>query len=285
MKTNEEKNQAFWYGVFAAQSILDGIIQPDMKKSNIGVFEDRMVFIDYADATKIHIPEELTAETLRRLSRSILPLFDSFPDFESKSYLRAGFTARGGILTDIIMHKCMDSGFFSLMFFKDAVKTDISEYNAYGEVSLPLTEQLINEWISFPTEKTVESYLNCARQYWISAERERISSFNRYFLDRFFYSCNYMEIPAGEFPALFANAGCSAFKHNRKYRAYGLLQKAIPLLNGGWKSLLKICKKNLNETIHMKNLNPEIKAFIDDHIDMDYFELTWILDDFDLMSS
>lgn len=285
MKTDEIQKMTYYYGNFAATTMLHGIIQPDMKISNIGITDWGMVFNDFAEATKIQIPEELTVDSLRRLSRSILPLFDCFPDFKSKSYLRAGFIARGGLLADIILRECMRKDFGSLMFFEGGSFTSSAELDAIEYISQPIIEQALSEWVVFPSEQTVETNIQCAQQYWETDAREQISSFNRYFLDRYFYYRIYMEIPAGEYPALLAKAGCSAFKYDRKYRAYGLLKKALPLLTGGWKPFYKECKKNYNNTIHMKKLNPEIKAFIDEHIDMDYYELTWILDDFDLMSS
>lgn len=285
MKTDEIQKMTYYYGNFAATTMLHGIIQPDMKMSNIGISDWGMVFNDFAEAAKIKIPEKLTAETLRRLSRSILPLFDCFPDYKTKSYLRAGFIARGGLLADIILHECMKKDFGSLMFFEGSLNKPITDYDAIECINRPNIEQALREWRSFPTEKAVETNLYNIGVYGNSSERNNISAFNRYYLDRYFYNRSYMEIPDNQYPSLLANAGCSAFKHDRKYRAYGLLKKALPLLNGQWKPLSKICKTCFNTTVHMKKLNLEVRTFIDEHINMDYFELTWILDDFDLMFS
>ena len=87
MKTDAAQKLTFLYGSFAASTMLNGIVQPDMQISNIGFTERGMVFTDFAEATKILIPDDLSKETMRRLSRSILPLFDCFPNYESKSSL------------------------------------------------------------------------------------------------------------------------------------------------------------------------------------------------------
>lgn len=267
---DEIQGSAYYYGDFAADIILNGFIHPDMKKSNIGFRDNKMKFIDFAEMTEIKIPEQLTAETLRRLSRTIFPLFDDFQDYKSKSCLRAGFTARGGILADIILRECMKMGFGSLMFLEDSINMPSANFDAIEYISRPNIEQALREWMDFSIKEAVETILHSP-------------SFNKYYLERYYYNCSFMNIPDDKYPVFLAKAGLCAFKYGRKYRAYGLLKKALILLN--WmEPLYKICKENLNATIHLKKLKPELKAFIDSHIDMDYFELTWILDDFDLVS-
>lgn len=275
---------AYQYGEFAASTMISGVIHPDMQLSNIGWSNDAvMKFIDYADIIKIRIPEDLTTETLRRLSRSIFPLFDSFPDLKSKSYVRAGFIAEGGILADVILHECMKKGFGNFMFFEDGIVKMNEDYDVIKYIRTPVIEQAIREWKDFPVEKTLK-YLDNLDHYNKSTIRNKISPFNLYFLDRFYFIRSYMEIPDDQYPVLLVNAGLSAFMQNKKYRAYGLLKKAMLLLNGQNQPLFKNCKNYFNKTVHTKKLNPEMRSFIDNHIDLDYFELTWVLDDFDLMS-
>lgn len=282
MNSKDEMKLAYRYGYFASRIITEGIIHPDLQVENIGFGKSGMVLIDFADAEKIRIPDELSVQTIDRLSASLFPLFDHFTDYRQKSYVRAGFSARGGVLADIIMSNCRNNGFTSFTFLEK--EQPMSVFHPEESLNNRTTMDLIQEWCECPVEEVTEKNLTNLFAYGDAPERNAISSSNRYYLDRLFYASSFLEIPDDQLPALLANAGCSAFQQNKKYRAYGLLKKVLPLLSGQWLPLKKICTNCFNRVVHMKKLTPEYKGIIDEYIDRDYFELTWLLDDLDSIS-
>lgn len=283
MSSTDEMKVAFHYGEFAGKIITKGIIHPDLQMENIGFSERGMLLNDFADAEKIQIPNDLSVHNINRLSASLYPLFDSFPTYKDKSSFIAGFSSRGGALADIILMNCLNDGLASFSFIEKKPTNITFNFCLEQRLGNGRTSEIIKEWCDSPVEDIVGKNITSLFFYGASEERNSISLSNRYYLDRYFYSCSYLRIPADQLPALYANAGCSAFKYDKSYRAYGLLKKAIPMLSGKWQPLKKIVADCFNKTIHMKKLNSEYMALIDAYIDKDYFELTWFIDDLDLI--
>ena len=284
MRRNEEIKSGYCMGRFLGEIVSNGIIHPDLQLSNIGFGQSGLVILDYADAEKIKIPDELSSHIIDRFSSSIFPLIDEFPDYTSKSSLITGFSARGGILADIILSNCRNSGFLSFEFLEQKPTYTNETYTPEQEINNQIVIGLIKEWCENDVDRLVGKNCDSLVKYGFSPERSSISSANRYYLDRHYYAFNYCMLPDDQLPSFYANTGCSAYKHDHKYRAYGLLKKALPMLTGKWAPMYKFCKTCLNSTIHMKKMNPEYKNFIDEHLDMNYYELSWILDDFDSLS-
>ncbi|MDE6789626.1 MAG: hypothetical protein K2J47_09970 [Ruminococcus sp.] len=281
MSSTDEMQFAYCYGDFAGKIITGGIIHPDLQMKNIGFGKRGMKLIDFADAVKIQIPDDLSIHNINRLSSSLYPLFDSFPTYKGKSSFRAGFSARGGTLADIILTNCRNDGFASFSFLEKKPTNIASDFCLEQLLWNVRTSEIIKEWCAIPVEDIFGKNITSLYSYEVSEERNSISPLNRYFLDRYFYSCSYLGIPDDQLPALYANAGCSAFKYDKSYRAYGLLKKAIPMLSGKWQPMKQVVVDCFNKTIHTEKLNPEYMALIDAYIDRDYFELIWILDDLD----
>lgn len=114
-------NEYLYYyiiGEFAAELMLKGHIQPDFKMENIGIDrnECRLKFVDYADMFIRKIPDDLDENLLRQLTESLFSLVRSIDNYKYISSMRAGFTARGGVLADIIWLKLANKGFNSLSY-------------------------------------------------------------------------------------------------------------------------------------------------------------------------
>ncbi len=269
------------YGMFAGDILNDGIIHPDMQLSNIGYSKHGLAFTDFADIKIINIPEDLNQEILRQLSSAILSFFNEFDDITLKSYVRAGFVAQGGILADIIMQNCRNNGFSSFTYTEQKPSVNIP-FNAESHTRNPINIQRISEWKNYSLDK-IKRY-ETMDKYEKSAERQKISSYNQYYLDRLFYTTSYLNIHESNIPSLLFNAGISALKHEHSYRAYGLLTKAIPLLCGKWQPLKKITTEILMRLKHMCCLDNEFIKIIKENLDKDFVELTWILDDLDALN-
>lgn len=269
-------------GVFASDIIRKKeIIHPDMQLSNIGYSEHGLCFTDFADIKIINIPEDLNQNTIRQLSSAILSIFNEFDNAKAKSYIRAGFIANGGILSDIIMQNCRNNGFSSFTYTEQKPSVNIP-FNAESHTRNPINIQRISEWKNYSLDRIrryemIEKYKN-------SSERKRISSYNQYYLDRLFYMHNYLNILESDIPLLLVNAGLSAFKYEHNYRAYGLLTKAMPLLCGKWQPLKKITTEILIQLKLMCRLDNEFIKSIKENLDKDFVELTWILDDLDALN-
>lgn len=112
-------NEYLYYyiiGEFAAEQMLKGHIQPDFKMENIGIDKNRLEFVDYADMFIRKIPDDLDENLLRQLTESLFSLVRSIDNYKYISNMRAGFTARGGVLADIIWHNLANRGFTSLSY-------------------------------------------------------------------------------------------------------------------------------------------------------------------------
>ena len=75
----------FIFGSNIADIILKGILHPDMQLKNFGIrknvseypgfMNNVFVCLDYADIQKFNIPDDLDDNMIRRLTRSLFPIF------------------------------------------------------------------------------------------------------------------------------------------------------------------------------------------------------------------
>ena len=277
-------NEYMYYyiiGEFAAEQMLKGHIQPDFKIENIGIEEYDLVFVDYADMFVRKIPDVLDENLPRQLTESLFSLVRSIDNYKYISIMRAGFTARGGILADIIWHNMANRGFTSLSY--NGILDKELDYSAIDELTLEITTKQIIQWKEINFNKVKIGTYHTLYAYSDSDLRKETSSISRFYLDRLYYSRCYNKLnekDSDEDPILIMNMGMSAFRNNKKYSAFGLLSKCVDMSKNNF-MINKMCTNTLNKLRHTKRLSPALKNLILDYIDLELFELLWILDDVD----
>lgn len=277
------KNDIDLYGLgeFAAKTILEGQIQPDFRIENVRYNGSDIVFVDYANMFIRNIPNDLDENLLRQLTESLFSLVRSVKDYQEISKLRAGFTARGGILADILWQNLANKGFSSLSY--KGLYNDKLQYDAINELSLEITTKQILQWKSASLNEVAIENFQTISSYYVSNIRKEMSSLSLFYLDRLYYSRCYdklFEYFPEQIPVLIMNMGMSAFRNDYKYRAFGLLSKCIDMTKTD-SEINKQCTKALNRLIHSKRLIPELKKLILDNMDNELFEFLWLLSDVD----
>ena len=279
-------NEYLYYymiGEFAAELMLKGYIQPDFKIENIGIDinENRLIFVDYADMFIRKIPDDLDENLLRQLTESLFSLVRSIDNYKYISIMRAGFTARGGILADIIWQNLANKGFTSLSY-KEIFDNKLN-YSAIDDLTLEITTKQIIQWKAIPFDKVKIGVLPSLIIFLDSDIRKQTPSISLYYLDRMYYSRCYNKLAEKDFdedPILIMNMGMAAFRNNKKYCAFGLLSKCIDMTQIN-SEINKKCTKVLNKLRHTKHLSPALKKLILDYVDHELFEFLWILNDVD----
>ncbi len=272
-------NEYLYYyiiGEFAAEQMLKGNIQPDFKIENIGIDQDRLVFVDYADMFIRKIPDDLDENLLCQLTESLFSLVRSIENCKYISIMRAGFTARGGILADIIWQNLANRDFTSLSYI--GIFDNEPNYSAIDDLTLEITTKRIIQWQAIPLDKVNIEALPSLNIFLNSDIRKETPSISLYYFDRMYYSRCYNKLK--EDPILIMNMGMSAFRNNKKYCAFGLLSKCIDMTETN-SEINKKCTNVLNKLGHTKHLSPALKKLILDYVDHELFEFLWILNDLD----
>lgn len=267
-------------GEFAAEQMLKGKIQPDLKIENIGKGEYAPVFVDYADVFIRKIPDDLDDNLLRQLTESLFSLVRSIDNYKYISNMRAGFTARGGVLADIIWLNLANKGFNSLSY--KGICDNKLQYDAINELTLEITTKRIIQWKELPFDKVKFGDLSSIGIYLNSGIRKETPSFSLFYLDRLYFSryYNFLNEHFSNQVSIIMNMGVSAFRNNKKYCAFGLLSKCIDMTEPN-SEINKKCTKVLNKLRHTKHLSPTLKKLILDYVDHELFEFLWILNDVD----
>ena len=277
-------NEYLYYyiiGEFAAELMLKGHIQPDFKMENIGMGEYGSIFVDYANMFIRKIPYDLDEKLLRQLTESLFSLVRSIDNYKYISIMRAGFTARGGALADIIWQNLANRGFTSLAH-KGILDNELN-YTAIDDLTLEITTKRIIQWKEISFHKVKIGSLPNIGIYFDSDIRKETPSISLYYLDRLYYSRCYNKLnekDSDEDPILIMNMGMSAFRNNKKYSTFGLLSKCIDMTETN-SEINKQCTKVLNKLRHTKHLSPALKKLILDFVDHELFEFLWILNDAD----
>lgn len=274
-------NQAYAIGEFAADIMLKGVIQKDFKLDNIGFSNSNPVFVDYADCVNFSIPNELNEEFLREISESLFSLIRSLKTFESVSTVRAGLIAKGGILADIAWRNLSNNGVNALSY-KSLIDKSL-KYDGINELKNEINRNRIIQWKDMPLDNiTIEKYRDLV-SYKNSDIRKGTSSFLKFHLDRLYYIRCYNELiksNANQIPIPIMNMGVTAFRDDKKYCAFGLLNKCIAMSKNNT-MMDQMCEKSLRKLIHTKRLSPKLKKLILENLDLEFFELLWLLDDID----
>lgn len=274
------------YGEFVAKTMLDGIIHPDIQRTNIGVDNRGPRLLDLKLAKRILIPDELDSNRVRQMTEALFPLIDGTEDsFLNCSYLRIGFLTRGGILAKELFANAINNGFSSSSYIKHPKA--ISKYDAsklYGGL-----RNQIREWKELDLDSINLGRYPTLNMYEKSDIRASISEENKFYLDMLYLmkACllfkdkEELKIP---YAITLLNMAGISLKNCKPYTEYGLLKKCLKTYSGV-QQIEKMCKSRLFSILPTWDLNPDYIDFIDDVIDKyDLFEFLWILDDVDLFN-
>ena len=270
-------------GTFVADTMMKGIIHPDMQLCNIGCRGNgQIAFCDFADADIIRLPDELDGENLRRLTESLFPLIDGIKDYHSLSYLRAGFISNGGILARSVFLNARNNGFSSLSFVCD--ESPELSYDASGIFN---AAPMIREWVSTELSAVTPKNYSTLASYNESDKRKGISPYNMYYLDQLYFFRSYMlfkshsEALNDQIAVLMLNMAQSALCFNIPVTAYGI---SVKCLSSGShiKSIPEMCRNVMKKSTSEGNIPDHITAFVAECAEChDLYEFLWILDDLD----
>ena len=271
-------------GDFAAETMLNGKIQPDFKIDNLGVDGSSIVFVDSPEVFSCCIPDELDNDLLRKITESIFSLLRSLHGYKDISSFRAGFTARGGLLADIVWNNLANKGFSSLSYtgiYGNKLLYDIS--------NMPFTKTLkeyISEWKTIPFDIINIGNIPSLEAYLRSEIRTTRAQLSTYYLDFLYYIRRYIILQQHcpeQVPILILNMGLLAYQFGKTYSAFGLLSKCVEISRLDH-DISKVCADKLHTLKQTELIAPEFENIILDNIDNDLFELIWLLNDLDTES-
>lgn len=281
MNKTDQLTYYFELGKFIAQTILQGIYNPDIQLSNIGFQNGMLTFLDYAPIQIVSISEAHTKEFLQKFTESLFSILDVLPNkFTPKSYFRAGFTSYGGVLTHSIFSNAVNNGFSSFIY--TGKKTIVSSYNAVHLYSNPNIAAAITEWKASPLDRMDLDHYPSLDSYSKSIERQCISPYNKYYLDNLYFINSYIGLKdtLSQQPILILNMALSAHHAGLTYTAYGLYQKCLSM-KSDFTEVNAACYKGISKLNSISALDSHIIDYIKNCVCFDLFELLWILSDLD----
>ncbi|SFW45052.1 hypothetical protein [Ruminococcus flavefaciens] len=268
-------------GDFAAETMLNGKIQPDFKIDNLGVDGSSIVFVDSPEVFSCCIPDELDNDLLRKITESIFSLLRSLHGYKDISSFRAGFIARGGLLADIVWNNLTNKGFSSLSY------TGIyGNRLLYDTSNMPFTKTLkecISEWKTIPFDIINIGNIPSLEAYLRSEIRTAKAPLSTYYLDFLYYMRSYIILQQccpEQIPILILNMGLLAYQFGKTCSAFGLLSKCVEISRLDH-DISKVCADKLHTLKQIESIAPELENIILDNTDKDLFELLWLLNDLD----
>ena len=279
----------FVFGSNIADIILKGILHPDMQLKNFGRRENVseyhgfmnnfFVCLDYADIQEFNIPDDLDDNMIRRLTRSLFPIFKDLKSFSNISYFRAGFVSKCGHLGRELFSNACNNGLSSL---------SLATGNSVNFSYVPsLKSEIIREWVNFNVDDVNPLKYRTLIDYQDSQERHRISLHNMYYLDYLFFMRSYTVLSELKddvsIIVLILNLAVSSLSFNLPITAYGLFRKCLSL-NPQMPEVNQMCKDGIHNIVKCGKINNIIDKIITQYLNDDLFELMWILDDLDRLT-
>lgn len=287
-------------GEFVAETMLKGIMHPDMQLANIGQRDGQFIFIDFADIIQIDVPNCLSADICEQLTKCLIPLIEDMIDsFSKMSSFRMGFIARGGLLGYVIFLNTINLGISSSLYVKSRFIPSTYDstflYSDEGKTSIRNWKEIPFDQISileFPLYDKMKRQL-------------RPTETNQYYLDILYCNLNYISslilangasfnagspikvIPNNSLileSCNLTNIYCikkfafAALHQKLYYTAYGLLYKCLESKFTD-KNLICECKEKISYITDSIPITSRIHNFIMRNLNLDLFEFMWILDD------
>lgn len=268
-------------GEFAAETMLNGKIQPDFKMDNLGINGSRIVFVDSPEVFSCCIPDELDNEVLRKITESIFSLLRSLHSYKDISSFRVGFTSRGGLLADIIWNNLANKGFSSLSY-KGIYNGELL-YDTSNMASTKTLKECISEWKLIPFDIINIGNIPSLQSYLSSEVRTARTQLSTYYLDFLYYIRSYIVLKqhcSEQVPILILNMGLWAHQFGKTYSAFGLLSKCVEISRPNH-DIIKVCADKLRILKQTESICSELENIILDNIDQELFEYLWLLNDLD----
>ena len=272
-------------GEFVGKIMVQGIIHPDMTKSNLpfDLKTFRYRFVDFAEIRKILIPEELDDNNIRCMTEALFPIIDRTDgSFYLCSSFRAGFIARAGILGWKIFANASLNGYTSSVYTK-------RKWKGFEPSKMKMSSELvdsINRWKNIENDAITIKQFSSLQEYYDSEIRKSLPDKDKYYLDMLYLlRCVSVFLNEDNAEPMLASAEMNmafvAANYNMPYTEYGLLKKCLKS-RLGVKEIDEICKQRSIQILVSGNLDPEGIGFVDECADKyDLFELLWILNDED----
>lgn len=279
----------FELGEFVGEIMVQGIIHPDMTKSNLPFDFNTLCyrFVDFAEIRKIQIPEELDDNNIRCMTEALFPVIDGTDgSFSLCSYFRAGFIANAGILGWKLFANASSNGYTSSVYTR-------REWKNFEPSKMKMNSELINsinKWKSVEKDAITIKQFSSLQEYNDSDIRKSLSDKDRFYLDMLYLiRCAFSFLNEDKTKSALASAEMNmalvAANNNMPYTEYGLLKKCLKS-RLGVKEIDEICKQRSIQILVSGNLDPDGIEFVDKCTDMyDLFELLWILNDEDLFEN
>ena len=265
----EEEKGAFNLGRFAAEFLITKCaIQPDFQLANLGHKDGSLVFVDSADVKVFDLPKSLTTDVVRQIKESIFSLVDNFEsDFRFQSYIRAGFVSMAGLIGHIVYEDSRDNGYSSFLFLEK--KLIALPHSLYRITKWDDVKAVIGEWLSLFGKAT---YTN---------DQDIKLPLNHFYKDNMFFIDDLMsaivEDNTQKQVATLLQMTISAFSFGLPYTAYGL---ALKINNS---ICLEKERRLIDQVIlQTQDVVEEYKDVLEKYLNLDVFELMWLLEDLDL---
>ena len=285
--------KTYFLGEWVALTMLDGIVNPDMQMSNLGTRPGNpleFLFLDYPNAKKIAMPDDINEEEVRIFTEALYPLLDDLnKDFKNVSYLRAGFLARGGIWGNCLFDNTWNNDYSSFLFLDKQPMEINKKFDSEYIYEDKIYFDLIREWKKQDFDKITIKNFSRLEDFSTSETRKNISHWNMYYLDCLYFSRVYVglqmmgTLKAGietALQVLYLNWGRASMAFNRPHTAMGMFYKCLSIKDLD-RQVKKFCYAGIHDISESGRLLKESIEYIKSISELDMFSLQWILRDMD----
>ena len=285
--------RTYFLGEWVALTMLEGIVNPDMQMSNLGTRQGNpleFLFLDYPNAKKIAMPDDINEQEVRIFTEALYPLLDDLSkDFKDVSYLRAGFIARGGILGNCLFDNTWNNDYSSFLFLDKQPMEINKKFDSEFIYEDKIYFDLIREWKKQDFDRITIKNFSRLEDFSTSEIRKNISRWNMYYLDCLYFSRVYVGLqmmgtlkPGVEtaLQALYLNWGYSSRAFNRPHTAMGMFCKCLGIKDLD-RQVKDFCHAGINDLSENGCLPKESIEYIESISELDVFSLQWILRDMD----
>lgn len=273
-------------GEFVACVMLKGIIHPDMKEDNLGTrYDGSIVLSDFAEVEKVILPDELSEHTVRKFTEAIFPPMDNIlKSFEFVSSFRAGFVSVGGLLGQSIFANASNNGLSSFLYLSHAPDSHKYDPSIVYVDSAAIKE--IEGWKRLVMHRLLNDTNGMLDIEAIQVAVNNVDKRYSYQLDNLLLLKAYAEKENADKEFAFwitaLHTACNSIKHGMIYTGYGILRKVLHMCEHAYPQIV-IYHAKIEELLEGRKLSDNIKQFIEECMEYNFFEVIWILNDIDML--